>query len=394
MSALVIPSSDGATALVPTPATRTASAIRSRKAKGPQDRDIRAPAHYSTAMIPTPDVLARMPKAEVHLHLEGTISPETLWEIASRNHVALPVGSLAELRKLYVFESFGKFIDLWLAMCACLRTDADYERMVDGFLEDCARQNIRYVEAHFTPYNHERFGFGARRALAIVTRRLMAAEAEGGPVVRLITDIPSESVPESGPFTAALLEEEANPLIVAIGLGGPEEGFPRTLVTRYFERARDAGYPAVAHAGETGGAEHVRQAVLDLKARRVQHGIRAVEDEATLRLLAERQICCDVALTSNECLTPVPRHGDAPGEAPSRGGRPGHPQHRRSALLRHGPEPRVRAGHTREVGLDVATLWQMNLNGLRYGLADTAVRRRLMREFEAAGQALGLTAPA
>ncbi|MFI5185026.1 MAG: adenosine deaminase, partial [Vicinamibacteria bacterium] len=73
-------------------------------------------------MRPIPDVLARMPKAEVHLHLEGTISPDTLWEMASRNNVALPVGTLDELRRLYVFESFGKFIDLWLAMCACLRT--------------------------------------------------------------------------------------------------------------------------------------------------------------------------------------------------------------------------------------------------------------------------------
>ena len=117
----------------------------------------------------------KMPKAEVHLHLEGTISPETLWDMAARNHVALPVGTLAELRQLYRFEHFGKFIELWLAMCACLKTPADYERMVDGFVAECARQNIRYVEAHFTPYNHELFGFGGRRALETVT-----PEAPGG----------------------------------------------------------------------------------------------------------------------------------------------------------------------------------------------------------------------
>jgi len=340
-------------------------------------------------MTPSPDVLARMPKTEVHLHLEGTISPETLWDMASRNHVALPVGSLQELRRLYVFENFGKFIDLWLAMCACLRTDADYERMVDGFLADCARQNIRYVEAHFTPYNHERFGFGARRALGIVTRRLLAAEAAGGPVVRLITDIPSESVPESGPFTIALLEEEANPLIVAIGLGGPEDGFPRTLVTRYFERARAAGYAAVAHAGETGGAEHVREAVVELKARRIQHGIRAVEDEATLRLLAERGICCDVALTSNACLTPFADMATHPVKRLLEAGIP--------VTLSTDDPPffgtdlnREYARAHDEVGLSLETLWQINLNGLRHGLADTAVRRRLMREFEAAGRELGL----
>jgi adenosine deaminase len=89
------------------------------------------------------EFLARMPKAELHLHLEGTVSPETLWAMAERNHVALPVGTLKELRALYEFESFDKFIELWLAMCACFRADADYEKMVDAFAEDCARHSAR-----------------------------------------------------------------------------------------------------------------------------------------------------------------------------------------------------------------------------------------------------------
>jgi aminodeoxyfutalosine deaminase len=337
------------------------------------------------------DFLARMPKAELHVHLEGTISPDTLWAMATRNQVALPVGSLAELRALYRFETFDTFLTLWLVMCRCLKRPADYEQMVDAFLEEAARVNLRYVEAHFTPYNHERFGFGGRRALDLVTRRLERAEAGGGPAARLILDIPSESVPESGPYTATLLEEEANPVVVAIGLGGPEEGFPRTLVRAYFERARRAGYPAVAHAGETAGPEHVREAVLDLKVRRVQHGVRAAEDEATLRLLAEREVCCDVALTSNTFLT-VYRRLDA------------HPLRRLMAAgvpvtLSTDDPPffgtdlvsEYRRAHG-EMGFSLPELWQLNLNGLRYGLGDVALRRRLLREFEAAGRAQGLSA--
>jgi aminodeoxyfutalosine deaminase len=334
-------------------------------------------------------LLARMPKTEVHLHLEGTISPQTLWEMAARNKVALPVGTLTELRALYEFSSFSKFIDLWLAMCACLRTAADYERMVDGFVAECGRQNIRYVEAHFTPYNHERLGIGGRRALDVVTRRLQAAEAGGGPVTRLITDIPSESSGQSGPYTAELLEEEANPLVVAIGLGGPEEGFPRVAVAPFFERARRAGYPAVAHAGETAGAEHVRQAVLELHARRIQHGVRAVEDEATLRLLAERNVCCDVALTSNQCLKVVPDLRSHPLRRLMAAGVP--------VTLSTDDPPffgtdlnREYARAHEELGFSEAELWQINLNGLRYGLADTGLRRRLLRELEEAGRALGL----
>jgi len=333
------------------------------------------------------ETLHRMPKTELHLHLEGTISPEALWTMAERNHVALPAGTFAELRALYDFESFDKFLQLWLAMCACLRTPADYEQMVDGFLAECRRQNIRYVEAHFTPYNHERLGLGARRALEVVSRRLEAAGSD--PVVRLILDVPSESAPVSGPFTVALMEQEANPFVVAIGLGGPEKGFPRRSVAADFERARAAGYAAVAHAAETEGAVHAREAVEDLKVRRIQHGVRAVEDEATLRLIASRDVCCDVALSSNECLTiyddlskhPLRRMIDA-GVTVTLS--TDDPPFFNTDLNREYD----RAHH--ELGLSVDELWHVNLNGLRYGLAETSVRRRLMREFLDAGRVLGL----
>jgi adenosine deaminase len=338
------------------------------------------------------DALAAMPKTELHVHLEGTISAETLWAMAARNHVALPAGSLAELRALYRFESFDTFLGLWMAMCRCLKRAADYEQMVEAFLEAAARVNLRYAEAHFTPYNHERFGFGGRRALELVTRRLEEAERGGGPVVRLILDIPSESVAESGPYTATLLEQEANPVVVAIGLGGPEEGFPRTLVREYFDRARRAGYAAVAHAGETAGPEHVREAVLALKVRRVQHGVRAVEDEATLRLLAEREVCCDVALTSNTFLTVYRELAVHPLRRLIAAGVPvtlstDDPPFFGTDLLAEYRRARD------EMGFSAAELWQLNLNGLRYGLADVGLRRRLLREFEAAGASLGLAAP-
>lgn len=339
----------------------------------------------------TPEIIEKMPKTELHLHLEGTISAETLWAMARRNGVTLPVMSLDELRGMYVFEHFGKFIKLWLLMCSCLKTDADYEGMVDGYVAECRRQNIRYAEVHFTPYNHEKFGIGAVRALDVVTRRLLAAEASGGPVTRIITDIPSESSGESGPFTAALLETTSNPLIVAIGLGGPEAGFARSAFAPFFARARRAGYACVSHAGETGGAEHVRQAVIDLQARRVQHGVRAVEDESVLRLLAEREICCDVALTSNAFLTPFTDMKTHPIRRMLEAGVPvtlstDDPPFFGTDLLRE-----YRRAH-HEVGLSLDQLWQIDLNGLRYGLAETSLRRRLLSEFEASGRALGLLA--
>ncbi len=329
------------------------------------------------------DVIARLPKAEVHLHLEGTISPKTLWEMARSNHVALPVGSFADLQALYQFSGFEKFIELWLLMCSCLRTDDDYRRMVDGFLSECYRQNIRYAELHFTPYNHEKLGIGGQRALGIVSRRLAESESSGGPVVRLIIDIPSESADQSAPYTLALLEQEAHALIAALGLGGPEAGFPRSRFIPWFDRARRAGYPLVAHAGETGGAEHVRQAVVELSARRVQHGVRAVEDPAVLRLLAERRICCDMALTSNECLKVVTSVAEHPLPRFLEAGVPvtlstDDPPFFATDLLREWSRARE------EMGLSLRQLWDMNLNGLRFGLAETSVRRKLFLEFQGA----------
>lgn len=329
------------------------------------------------------DWAARIPKAELHLHLEGTVSPETLWDMARRNSVALPVSSLEDLRRLYDFEDFDKFVRLWLAMCSCFKTEADYERMVDGFAADCRRQNVRYVEAHFTPYNHERFGIGGRRALETVTRRLAALEAAGGPVTRLILDIPSESAGESGPYTADLLESLENPIVVALGLGGPEAGFSRSQFAPFFERAGRAGYALVAHAGETAGAEHVRQAVEELGVRRVQHGVRAAEDPAVLRLLAERRVCCDVALTSNQCLKVVKDLGAHPLRRLLDAGVPvtlntDDPPFFNTDLVRE-----YRRAHD-EMGLTREELWELNLNGLRHALVDVATRRRLMREFAAA----------
>jgi adenosine deaminase len=327
------------------------------------------------------DRISLLPKAELHLHLEGTISPETLWQMAKTNNVALPASSLEDLRRLYDFTSFDAFIRLWLLMCSCFRTPGNYEQMVDGFLVECDRQNIRYAEVHFTPYNHEKFGIGGRRALGIVTRRLSASEASGGPVVRVITDISGESCPESGDYTVALLEEEANPVVVALGLGGPERGLPREMFKGWFQRARKAGYWTVAHAGETGGAEHVRQAVIDLGVQRVQHGVRAAEDPAVLRLLAERQVCCDIALTSNECLKVVQSMAAHPLRHFMQAGVP--------VTISTDDPPFFGTDLSREwhraqdeLGLTMAELWELNLNGLRHGLAETGTRRRLMLEFE------------
>ena len=206
-------------------------------------------------------------------------------------------------------------------------------------------------------------------------------------MTRLITDIPGESANQSGPWTLDLLEQIANPLVAALGLGGPEAGLARSAFVALFERARRAGYRTVAHAGETGGAEHVRQAVVELGAERIQHGVRAAEDPSVLKLLAERRICCDIALSSNECLKVYSSVRKHPLRRFLEAGVPvtlstDDPPFFSTDLLREWQRAQE------EVGLSAREVWELNLNGLRYGLAETAVRRRLFLEFQDAAARL------
>ena len=156
-------------------------------------------------MTSSESVLARMPKTELHLHLEGTVRPERLWALADRAGVSLPAETPEALRKKYVFDSFGQFIELWVAMHACFVDATAHERMVDDYIADARQQNVRYAEVHFTPSNHETIGrFGARGAVEVITERLQRAESDGGPVVRLIFDINSAFLDASGEYTASL----------------------------------------------------------------------------------------------------------------------------------------------------------------------------------------------
>jgi adenosine deaminase len=159
-------------------------------------------------------------------------------------------------------------------------------------------------------------------------------------------------------------------------------------VEEHFERARAAGYAVVAHAGETAGAAYVREAVDHLKARRIQHGVRAVEDPELLALLAARGICCDVCLTSNTFLTIYRDLASHPLPQMLAAGVPVTLSTDDPPFFGTDLNREYARAHT-ELGLSLATLWQLDLNGLRYGLADTAVRRRLMKDFRTAGAALG-----
>lgn len=242
------------------------------------------------------------PKVELHVHLEGAIHPETALELARRNGVRLPFDDAESLRRWFRFESFDKFIEVYLAVTGCLRTAADYELIVVEFARDAMRQNLRHAEVTFSPATHAYF-FGVAPETFLEGLRVGRARAarEFGLDILWVFDIVRNS-PEparDAEFTLETLRAARGDGAVALGLGGKEPGFPCEPFEPWFRRALEDGFRSVPHAGELCGPESVRAAVERLGAHRIGHGVRAADDPALLGELARRGVHLEVCPTSN-----------------------------------------------------------------------------------------------
>ena len=261
-----------------------------------------------------------MPKVELHVHLEGSIRPETLLELAARNEVALPAQSVDELRDWYAFKNFDHFVEVYLAAAGCIRTPADVERIASDFLEGQAAQNVLHSEVTYTASTQRMLsGIPLDDQLEAINRARATAEGEHGVTMSLTIDYPRHLDPEEFVGVAHWAVDNMSRGVSALGLGGPEVGYPPELFERAFAVAREAGLPSVPHAGETEGPESIRGALRTLDAVRIGHGVRCLEDVDLVAELRERQIPLEVCPTSNVCLGvassfsehPLPRLLDA-----------------------------------------------------------------------------------
>lgn len=261
------------------------------------------------------DFIRAMPKIELHVHLEGSIQPDTLFKLAQRNNVSLPVDTVADLRQWYTFTDFSHFIEVYFAICACICTADDIELIAREFLRGQAAQQIRYSEVIFTPYTH----YSTNRQipfpdqLAALSRAREWAAAELGTGVGWVPDISRDVRPIEHSLTVAdwAISGQAQG-VVGFGVGGPEVGHPPELFQAAFDRARAAGLASLPHAGETVGPESIWGALNALQAYRIGHGVRCLEDPSLVDLLRERQIPLDVSPTSNVCLGVVPGLAEHP----------------------------------------------------------------------------------
>ncbi|MDY7097681.1 MAG: adenosine deaminase [Pseudomonadota bacterium] len=242
--------------------------------------------------------IAAVPKAELHLHIEGSLEPEMMFELAKRNGVTLPYASVEEVSAAYKFSNLQEFLDLYYLGMGVLIKEQDFYDLTMAYLERVHRDNVRHVEIFFDPQGHTERGIPFDRAIGGIVRALEDGEKQLGISYKLIMCFLRHLSEESAFDTLG----EAQPWIDRIdgvGLDSSEVGHPPTKFARVFEKCRSLGLKIVAHAGEEGPPEYVYEALDALKVDRIDHGNRALEDEALVKRIVEEGYTLTVCPLSN-----------------------------------------------------------------------------------------------
>jgi len=252
-----------------------------------------------------------VPKAELHIHIEGTLEPELLLELAVRNGVALPYADIDSIRRAYVFGDLQSFLDVYYEGCAVLVTEADFFDLTMAYLHRVAGQGVVHTEIFFDPQTHTARGIAFRTVITGIHRALERGRQQFGITWRLIPCFLRHLSAESAMET--LVEAlEFRQWITAVGLDSSEIGHPPSDFESVFRAARDEGLLCVAHAGEEGPPGYIWEALDVLEVRRVDHGVRCLEDRALVERLRVDQIPLTVCPLSNVKLGVFPTLADHP----------------------------------------------------------------------------------
>ncbi|MFT3778085.1 MAG: adenosine deaminase [Ottowia sp.] len=333
-----------------------------------------------------PALLAAMPKAELHMHVEGSLEPEMIFALAARNGVALPYPDVEALRRAYAFTDLQSFLDIYYAGASVLLKEQDFYDMAQAYLARAAADNVVRAEIFFDPQTHTARGVPTATVIRGLARACADAQARHGISAALILCF-LRHLSEQEAFEAL---EDALPLrehFIGVGLDSSEVGHPPEKFARVFARCRELGFHIVAHAGEEGPPAYIWQALDVLKAERIDHGVQAVHDAALMRRLAAERVPLTVCPLSNQKLCVFPDLA----------------QHNLKALLDAGlcatvnsDDPAYFGGYVNEnfravfaaTGMTAAHAWQLAANGFEASFADAGARRawreRLDEVFERA----------
>ncbi len=239
-----------------------------------------------------------IPKAELHIHIEGSLEPELMFEIAAKNALCLPFESVADIRRAYVFKDLQSFLEIYYQGTQVLLNEDDFYQMTWAYLQKAAEQNVRHTEIFFDPQTHTARGIKFETVLQGIHRALMDA--------RFHLDLSSKLIMcflrHLNVAEAMEILKKALPFkdwITAVGLDSTELGHPPEKFKHVFDLARQRGFKAVAHAGEEGPPEYIWQALKTLKVERIDHGIRCVEDASLVDYLVKEKVPLTVCPLSN-----------------------------------------------------------------------------------------------
>lgn len=248
--------------------------------------------------------MTELPTVELHIHIEGTLEPELIFRLAERNGIELPYGDIEELRRHYEFIDLQSFLDLYYSNMAVLRTADDFADMTRAYLTRAAAAGVRHAEIMMDPQAHLSRGIPLATSVGAVAEVLAKSESEFGVSTELIAaflrDRPAE---EALAVLEDLLAMEVP--IIGIGLDSAERDNPPRNFVALYERARQAGLKCVAHAGEEGPPDYIREALDLLAVDRIDHGIRCMEDEELVERLVAEQVPLTVCPLSNVRLRAV-----------------------------------------------------------------------------------------
>ena len=244
------------------------------------------------------DFIQALPKIELHLHIEGTLEPELLFELAQRNGVSIPFKSEAEVRDAYEFRDLQSFLDIYYQGANVLIHEQDFFDLTWAYLLRCKQDNVYHTEIFFDPQTHTERGIAFDTVVDGIHRALVQGEAELQITSRLILCF-LRHLDEASAFTTLDQSLPHRDKIVAVGLDSSEKGNPPEKFQRVFERALEEGFLTVAHAGEEGPASYIRDSLSLLKVSRIDHGVRCVEDPALVEQLIADRVPLTVCPLSN-----------------------------------------------------------------------------------------------
>ncbi len=253
-------------------------------------------------MVKLESLVRRVPKAELHIHLEGAIQPKTALRLAKRNNVKLPFSTEKDASRFYKFENLSQFLEIFSLVGSVLKTSEDFATIVTELGADSARQNILYREVFFSYTYHERRGIPWDTVVDGLSAGCKEAKRRYNVEVRFIASITRSVDSEAGVKLVELADSSRDDVpIIGIGLSAKEAGYPPERHKRAFKLARELGFHRVAHAGEETGPEYIWRAIRTLNVERVDHGYSSVEDDELLAHLAKKQIpltLCPVSATN------------------------------------------------------------------------------------------------